>query len=241
MAGSKYEYVRSFEADDALLRDTWIVVRIDGRGFSRFTTEHGFAKPNDARGAALMNQAAAVVLREWGDAVLAFAQSDECSFVLPRRCTVFGRRASKIATGISSLFAAAYVVHWPTFFPGVRLRAPPAFDGRCVAYPTLRAVCDYVRWRQVDVHINALHNEAFWALVLRGAWWDGAPHLGNRLPCTHDFRRRFGRRRRRRTTPLTSAGGLSTEAAYERLRGTVSEEKHELLHGSFGINYARVS
>jgi tRNA(His) guanylyltransferase len=35
MANSKYEYVRDFEIDDSLLRNTWIVVRIDGRGFHK--------------------------------------------------------------------------------------------------------------------------------------------------------------------------------------------------------------
>ena len=33
MAKSKYEYVKSFERDDSLLPSTYIVVRIDGRGF----------------------------------------------------------------------------------------------------------------------------------------------------------------------------------------------------------------
>ena len=32
MALSRFEYVKKFEADDSLLRDTWIVVRIDGKG-----------------------------------------------------------------------------------------------------------------------------------------------------------------------------------------------------------------
>jgi tRNA(His) 5'-end guanylyltransferase len=44
----------------------------------------------------------------------------------------------------------------------------------------------------------------------------------------------------RATTVRSIAGGLSTDAAYERLRGTVSEEKHEPLHESFRINYAKV-
>ena len=33
MAKSRYEYVKFFEKDDSLLQNTWIVVRIDGRGF----------------------------------------------------------------------------------------------------------------------------------------------------------------------------------------------------------------
>ena len=168
MAGSKYEYVRSFEADTVLLRDTYIVVRVDGRGFSRFTTVHNFSKPNDIRGLALMNQCAAVAMRDCG-AVLAYGQSDEYSLVLPRNATLFGRRAAKIASCVASQFAACYVFYWPRYFPDVPMKYPPTFDGRCVTYPTLTSACDYVRWRQVDAHINALYNETFWALVLRGA------------------------------------------------------------------------
>jgi tRNA(His) 5'-end guanylyltransferase len=33
MAKSRYEYVKFFEKDDTLLQNTWIVVRLDGRGF----------------------------------------------------------------------------------------------------------------------------------------------------------------------------------------------------------------
>jgi tRNA(His) guanylyltransferase len=170
MACSRFEYVKDFERDDSLLPGTYVVVRLDGRGFTKFTTEHGYAKPNDVRGLGLMNQCAAEVMRDWGDAVLAFGESDEYSFVFPRRAAVFGRRAAKLATGIASQFAAAFVFYWPDFFHGVRLARPPSFDARCVVYPTLATICDYARWRQVDAHVNALHNEAFWALVALGAW-----------------------------------------------------------------------
>jgi len=41
MAKSRYEYVKLFEKDDSLLPNTWIIVRLDGRGF------HGyFPSPN---------------------------------------------------------------------------------------------------------------------------------------------------------------------------------------------------
>lgn len=32
----RYEYVRNFERDEILLPNTWIVVRIDGRGFHKY-------------------------------------------------------------------------------------------------------------------------------------------------------------------------------------------------------------
>lgn len=35
MARSKYEYVKSFEQDQPLLPQCWIVVRLDGKAFTR--------------------------------------------------------------------------------------------------------------------------------------------------------------------------------------------------------------
>jgi tRNA(His) guanylyltransferase len=35
MAGTRFAYVKAFERDDPLLPDCWIVLRVDGRGFSK--------------------------------------------------------------------------------------------------------------------------------------------------------------------------------------------------------------
>jgi len=35
MAKSKYEYVKEFETDDKLLRNVFILVRVDGKGFHK--------------------------------------------------------------------------------------------------------------------------------------------------------------------------------------------------------------
>jgi len=164
--GNRWEYVKMFEVPDALPPETYIVVRLDGRGFRRFTDEHSFTKPVDERGLLLMNAAAAAVMRDWGDVILAFGHSDEYSFVFPPRAVVFGRRAAKLATGIATLFAGEYVRLWGSIMgDATPLRRAPAFDARAVAYPRLRHVADYFRWRAADAHVNALYNAAFWALV----------------------------------------------------------------------------
>ena len=77
MAKSKYEYVRSFEASDVLLPCTWIVIRIDGQAFHKFSEKHKFEKPNDIFALDLMNAAAASCMRAFSDIVLAYGQSDE--------------------------------------------------------------------------------------------------------------------------------------------------------------------
>lgn len=50
MANSKFDYVRSFEMEDKVIPNVWIVVRIDGKAFHKFSKEHQFDKPNDERG-----------------------------------------------------------------------------------------------------------------------------------------------------------------------------------------------
>lgn len=51
MANSKYEYVRNFESatDHKLLENVFVVVRVDGQNFHRFSKDHNFLKPNDKR------------------------------------------------------------------------------------------------------------------------------------------------------------------------------------------------
>lgn len=54
MANSRFQYVKKFELPDVLLQDTYLVTRLDGHRFTKFTAEHGFTKPNDERGLLLM-------------------------------------------------------------------------------------------------------------------------------------------------------------------------------------------
>ncbi|TPX56348.1 hypothetical protein PhCBS80983_g04578 [Powellomyces hirtus] len=165
MACSKFEYVKQFEQHTTVLPNTFLVVRLDGHSFHRFTATHKFVKPNDERCLHLMSHAAKHVMETYPDVTLAYGQSDEFSFVLRRRTTLFKRREAKIASTLCSLFTAAFVCAWGTFMKDVLLAYPPSFDARVVCYPTERNLKDYFSWRQADCHVNNLYNTAFWALV----------------------------------------------------------------------------
>lgn len=168
MAKSHFEYVRDFEQLDALPLSNWIVVRIDGRGFSKLCKKYEFEKPNDRRALDLMNAAATEVVRSLVDIVLAYGQSDEYSFVFHEDSTLFDRRSAKLATTVSTAFTAEYCMQWASFFPEQTLSRPyPTFDGRCVCYPKRSILRDYLSWRQADCHINNLYNTTFWNLVLK--------------------------------------------------------------------------
>ncbi|KAJ5682686.1 tRNAHis guanylyltransferase Thg1, partial [Penicillium macrosclerotiorum] len=216
----RYEYVKDFEQPDTLLPNTWIVVRIDGRGFhkqafphpsltdtlyltgsSRLSDHYAFVKPNDRAALDLMNAAAVEVMKELPDLCIAYGVSDEYSFVFHPSCQLFERRSAKLVTTIVSTFTAHYILQWGKHFPTKPLESPylPSFDGRAVLYPSSRILRDYMSWRQVDCHINNLYNTTFWTMVLQG--------------------------------------GMSNTDAEQELKGTVSADKNEILFKRFGINY----
>lgn len=221
MACSRYEYVKEFEKDDSILPNIWIVIRVDGKGFHKFSKIHEFEKPNDQNGIYkkyfanytlsihkwqlaflalnLMNNAAQTVMKEFPDITLSYGQSDEYSFVFRKETNVYNRRLSKLLSYVTSLFTSSYVVNWTYWMGEKKLKYPPCFDGRVVLYPSEQNLRDYLSWRQADVHINNLYNTAFWKLVL--------------------------------------IGGLTNKDAEAELRGTLSADKNELLFSKFGINY----
>jgi len=199
MAKSKFEYVRKFELDDRLLPNAWIVVRIDGKGFHKFSDDHEFAKPNDVPALNLMNKCARAVMDDFNEIILSYGQSDEYSFIFRKDAAIYSRRGPKLITNIASLFASSYVFNWPAFFPNKTLKYPPCFDGRAILYPSEKNIRDYLSWRQADCHINNLYNTVFWTLVQKGE--------------------------------------LSPALAQERLKGTLSGDKNEILFSQFGINY----
>ncbi|XP_019418434.1 PREDICTED: tRNA(His) guanylyltransferase 1-like [Lupinus angustifolius] len=155
----KSEYVHSFEFDTKLMPYTWIVVRLDGCHFHRFSDLHEFVKPNDERALNLMSSCAMAVLEEFQqDIVFAYGVSDEYSFILKRTTDIYQRRTSKIISAIVSFFTSTYVIRWKDYFSNRMLKYPPSFDGRAVCYPSTEILRDYLSWRQVDCHINNQYN-----------------------------------------------------------------------------------
>lgn len=167
MACSRFEYVKNFELADQVLPETFMVVRIDGRGFTKFSDMHEFAKPNDLAALEVMNTAAMEVVKHFEEIILAYGQSDEYSFAFSNKSMIFERRREKIVSTVVSLFTGAYVMKFKEI-TGKDLKIIPTFDGRLVCYPTLKILADYFSWRQADCHINNLYNLCFWTLVQKG-------------------------------------------------------------------------
>eukprot|EP00917_Polyrhabdina_sp_WS-2016_P024729 GHVP01053431.1.p1 GENE.GHVP01053431.1~~GHVP01053431.1.p1 ORF type:complete len:248 (+),score=35.57 GHVP01053431.1:2-745(+) len=176
MACSKFEYVKEFEENKRILPNSYFVVRIDGRGFTKFSQVHKFAKPNDTNALALMTACASYVMKQFPDIIFAYGQSDEYSFLFRRGTDLWNRREMKIAGSIVSEFSARYVMNWESRFKDTPLLSTPCFDTRVVVYPTKNEVRDYFSWRQADCHVNNLYNYCFWSLVNKGGFTKNEAH-----------------------------------------------------------------
>lgn len=169
-----------------------------------------------------MNRCAIEVMKDIKDIILAYGESDEYSFIIPKSSNLYSRRSrwvrrlvdenrkrdsncpphSKISSTVVSLFASNFVMHWAEYFGQDKLLYAPCFDSRTVCYPSDKVLRDYLSWRQADCHINNLFNTTFWALVLKG--------------------------------------GMSEIEAEKYLKGTLSKDKNEILFTKYDINYNKI-
>lgn len=140
-------------ADIALDPALPIILRLDGRCFSRWT--HCCEQPFDPRMHDAMVDTARVLVREIG-ASYAFTQSDEITLVCHGEGTqnYFGWRVQKVVSSLavacSDAFNAAVTLRSIT--PTSRAR----FDCRVFNVPDRAAAVDVVAWRESDGRRNSI-------------------------------------------------------------------------------------
>lgn len=223
MANSRLDYFKEQEKlnNQRYLSNTYIVIRVDGYKFHNYTSEHNFDKPNDKRALDLMGEAARqVILMFKGEIALAYGHSDEFSFLLKSTSNLYNRRREKIISMITSAFTAQYNSKWPQYFDSPQ-KIPALFDARTDEYARYKDAIDYFRWRQIDCHINNLYNTTLHAMTGRYVRHELNQGDVKKTPITDWIRDRF----------------LPAKEATERLSGTVSSDKHDIMFLEYGINY----
>jgi tRNA(His) 5'-end guanylyltransferase len=148
--------------DHCVLPGLFMVVRLDGRGFTRLTRQiHGFAAPFDARFRDLMLDTAEHLMSGCGfHVVYTHTHSDEISLLLGRDDETFGRKLRKIVSVLAGEASARF---------SLALGAHAAFDGRVAQLPDETAVRRYFRWRQEDSRRNALSAHCYWLMRSQGS------------------------------------------------------------------------
>jgi hypothetical protein len=130
--GERFHHLRVEE-------DHFLVVRVDGRSFSRFT-ERKVEKPFDARFHDWMRTTTEALFVGF-DGVYAFTESDEISVLLPQQTQLFDREVEKLVSLSASRAAATF---------SLACGEAVDFDARIWVGESVDDVLDYFRWRQDD-------------------------------------------------------------------------------------------
>ncbi|MFN8608976.1 MAG: tRNA(His) guanylyltransferase Thg1 family protein [Vulcanimicrobiota bacterium] len=141
-----------------VLPEAWPILRVDGRGFSKFT-QNRFEKPFDPIFHQAMVRAAGRLLEELG-AIYVYTESDEISVLLDRHTRLFDREHEKLVS-ISAATASAAL--------SLAFQCEVQCDSRlCVAANSAQVV-DYFQWRQADAGRCCLNGWCYWTLRQQGA------------------------------------------------------------------------
>ncbi len=143
--------------DLKLLPGAWAIVRVDGRSFSRLTSQK-FEKPFDVRFHNMMVKTTEALFTELG-AAYAYTESDEISLLFAPSWDFCDREVEKIVSLSAGIASAHFALA-----SGV----PAHFDSRIWMGATTAQVLDYFHWRMSDASRCALHGWCYWTLRNEG-------------------------------------------------------------------------
>ena len=133
-----------------------IIVRLDGRGFSKFTRD--MKRPFDQRMSDAMVNTTKTLVDE-SQALVGYTQSDEISLCLYsndiKKGVFFDGRKQKLVSVLASLatihFYRALVKTMPS-----KLESYPSFDARAFTLPNLSEAANVFLWREKDALKNSI-------------------------------------------------------------------------------------
>lgn len=146
----KAEQPKSYNKND------FIIVRLDGRGFSKFTSN--MTKPFDDNFTEAMHEATKAVFKE-SNAVLAYQQSDEITLVLKnfndKSDFIFGGKIQKIISVLSGLCSVKFYQSISKKYGEICEKKIPHFDARIFRVPNEYEAVNAVLWRVQDAVRNS--------------------------------------------------------------------------------------
>ncbi|MFW2178051.1 MULTISPECIES: tRNA(His) guanylyltransferase Thg1 family protein [unclassified Moraxella] len=148
--------MRVFETahDYCITPQVYIVVRLDGRGFTKKTKElWQLEAPFDVRFNEAMANTTKHLMNCGFNIIYGYTQSDEISLLFHPNEDTFNRKTRKI---ISVLAGEA------SGFFSLAMGELASFDARICELPTRQLVTDYFSWRQEDAHRNSLNAHCYW-------------------------------------------------------------------------------
>src|ERR1700686_3844730 len=151
--GNRMKYYESFETDRKFLPGLPIYVRLDGRGFSKFTRD--MKRPYDTQMSNLMVATVKHMVSET-QARFGYCQSDEMSLVYLEKEhnseLFFNRKIMKMTSVLASKATAFFILIIRNHFdyPNQYEARLPHFDARVIQLPSKEEATNMVLWRTMD-------------------------------------------------------------------------------------------
>jgi len=159
LSGEKFK-----EAEEALQGSLsgapFAALRVDGKGFSRFTRQMGYAFPYDEGFMGSMDAIAVALLNSVDGAYFAYSQSDEVSLVFGPTGSQedphwwFGGKTSKVISLSAAVASMAFFRAEAA--RGVKLVSDALFDSRVISLQSTQEAEEYLRWRRFDAQKNSV-------------------------------------------------------------------------------------
>lgn len=156
--GNRMKYYERMSTGFTLMPCLPICVRIDGKGFSRFTK--GLKRPYDSRFRSVMNFTTKELVKELS-ADVGYTQSDEITLIFlpkikePIDARFFGGKLSKYNSVIASMATYFFQKGLKEFLPE-KLEKVAYFDCRTWNVPSTIEAINVLQWRQFDAIKNSI-------------------------------------------------------------------------------------
>ncbi|WP_294282675.1 tRNA(His) guanylyltransferase Thg1 family protein [uncultured Chryseobacterium sp.] len=147
-------------SEQYILPGNFIVVRLDGKGFTKLTKEKlTLDKPFDERFSQVMIDTVKHLFNTGFKVIYGYTQSDEISLLIDRGDQTFSRKTRKLNSVLAGEASA---------FFSLQFQKICVFDCRTIAIPSKDMLLDYFCWRQEDAHRNSLSAYSYWTLRNNG-------------------------------------------------------------------------
>lgn len=154
--GNRQKQYEMAEAGRTLIPLLPIMIRLDGKGFSRFTK--GLKRPYDERLMSLMQETTKSLVEHSG-AILGYTQSDEISLIMYQPSfhsqIYFNGRIQKLTSVLSSYCTAVFNSKLASMLPE-KANKLALFDCRVWNVPNLLEAANAILWRELDATKNAI-------------------------------------------------------------------------------------
>ena len=167
--------MKTYEPDERLMRYLPVIIRLDGKNFSKFTK--GMNRPFDDRMRDAMVMATKHLVDET-NAVIGYTQSDEITLILFNDNIdgqiYFDGRVQKLASVTASMASVIFHRSIVELMPE-KYESVPAFDARVFSVPNKSEAANALLWRVKDAQKNAVSmvaQEKYSARALHGVSGD---------------------------------------------------------------------